>query len=60
MKLSIAYQPEETALHDAVLERITPLLFRPKVHESDIKDGFYHTYLTCRNGKNPRSNGKNT
>jgi hypothetical protein len=60
MKLSIAYQPEEAALHDAVLEQIKPLLSRPKVHKSDIKDGFYHTYLTCRNGENPRSNGKST
>lgn len=58
MKVSIAYQPEEAPLHDALIERIKPLLTRPKVHKSDLKNGFYHTYLTCKNGKNPRSNGE--
>lgn len=58
MKVSIAYQPEEAPLHDAVLEQLKPLLTRPKVHKSDLKDGFYHTYLTCKNGENPRCNGE--
>lgn len=60
MKLSIAYEPEETALHDALIEQIKPLLTRPKVHKSDIKDGFYHTYLTCRNTEKVHSRAKNT
>lgn len=60
MKVSIAYQPEEAQLHDAVIECIKPLLTCPKVHKSGLKDGFYHTYVTCRNSEKSHSIGKNT
>lgn len=58
MKITVSYQPDESALHDAVLEQIKPLLSRPKVHKSDIKGGFYHTYLTCKNVEKMYNSGE--
>lgn len=59
MKVSIAYQPEEAPLHDALIERIKPLLTHPKVHKCAPKAGFYHTYVTCRNSGKPHDIAEN-